>query len=185
MMAQPIVDCVRDVRAKGFGGRCIYLSPRGKQLNQQKVVELAQEEGLILLCGHYEGVDQRAIDLVVDEEISLGDFVLTGGERPAMMITDAVSRMLPGVLGSEESAPTDSFYNGLLEHPQYTRPREFEGMQVPEVLFSGDHAKIARWRREKSLEATLKHRPDLLKAAALDKKDLQYLAALQENQGEH
>ena len=111
--------------------------------------------------------------------------MLTGGELPAMMITDAVSRMLPGVLGSEESAPTDSFYNGLLEHPQYTRPREFEGMQVPEVLFSGDHAKIARWRREKSLEATWKHRPDLLRTAELDKKDLQYLAALQENKGEN
>ena len=113
-----------------------------------------------------------------DEIISVGDFVLTGGEIPAMLITDAVSRMLPGVLGSEESAPTDSFYNGILEHPQYTRPREFEGMKVPEILFSGDHAKIARWRREEALRVTWKNRPDLLESAELDKKDREFLERL-------
>ncbi len=171
MMAQPIVDCVRDVRAKGFGGRCIYLSPRGKQLNQQKVVELAQEEGLILLCGHYEGVDQRAIDLVVDEEISLGDFVLTGGELAAMVLTDAVARYVPGVLGSDESTGEESFTDGLLEYPQYTRPREYEGMEVPEVLLSGDHAKIRKWRREQSLLTTLRVRPDLFQTAEMTAKE--------------
>ena len=167
MMAQPIVDCVRDMRSQGYNGRCIYLSPRGKQLNQQKVEELAREDSLILLCGHYEGVDQRAIDLVVDEEISLGDFVLTGGELAAMALADAVARYVPGVLGSDESTGEESFTNGLLEYPQYTRPREFEGVEVPEVLLNGDHAKIRKWRREQSLLITLRKRPDLFRAAAM------------------
>ena len=171
MMAQPIVDCVRDVRASGFAGPCIYLSPRGKPLNQQKVMELAQHEGLILLCGHYEGVDQRAIDLVVDEEVSLGDFVLTGGELAAMALTDAVARYVPGVLGSDESTGEDSFTDGLLEYPQYTRPREFEGMEVPQVLLNGDHAKIRQWRREQSLLVTLRCRPDLFETAAMTDKE--------------
>lgn len=167
MMAQPIVDCVRDVRAQGFAGPCVYLSPRGKPLTQQKVVELSQKDGLILLCGHYEGVDQRAIDLVVDEEISLGDFVLTGGELAAMALADAVARYVPGVLGSDESTGEESFTDGLLEYPQYTRPRVYEGLEVPEVLLNGDHAKIRRWRREQSLLATLRARPDLFEKAAM------------------
>lgn len=167
MMAQPIVDCVRDVRAQGFDGPCVYLSPRGKPLTQRKVVELSQKDGLILLCGHYEGVDQRAIDLVVDEEISLGDFVLTGGELAAMALTDAVARYVPGVLGSDESTGEESFTDGLLEYPQYTRPRVYEGLEVPEVLLNGDHAKIRRWRREQSLLATLRARPDLFDKAAM------------------
>jgi len=171
MMAQPIVDCVRDMRAQGYKGRCIYLSPRGKQLNQQKVEELAQEESLILLCGHYEGVDQRAIDLVVDEEISLGDFVLTGGELAAMVLADAVARYVPGVLGSDESTGEESFTDGLLEYPQYTRPREFEGIEVPEVLLNGDHAKIRKWRREQSLLTTLRVRPDLFRKAEMTPKE--------------
>lgn len=167
MMAQPIVDCVRDVRAQGYAGPCVYLSPRGKPLTQQKVVELSEKEGLILLCGHYEGVDQRAIDLVVDEEISLGDFVLTGGELAAMALTDAVARYVPGVLGSDESTGEESFTDGLLEYPQYTRPRVYEGLEVPEVLLNGDHAKIRRWRREQSLLATLRTRPDLFEKAGM------------------
>jgi len=167
MMAQPIVDCVRDVRAQGFAGPCVYLSPRGKPLTQQKVVELSEKDGLILLCGHYEGVDQRAIDLVVDEEISLGDFVLTGGELAAMALTDAVARYVPGVLGSDESTGEESFTDGLLEYPQYTRPRVYEGLEVPEVLLTGDHAKIRRWRREQSLLATLRARPDLFEKAGM------------------
>ena len=171
MMAQPIVDCVRDVRAQGFDGPCIYLSPRGKPLNQQKVMELAQNDGLILLCGHYEGVDQRALDLVVDEEISLGDFVLTGGELAAMALTDAVARYVPGVLGSDESTGEESFTDGLLEYPQYTRPRTFEGMDVPEVLLNGDHAKIRKWRREQSLLTTLRCRPDLFETAEMTDKE--------------
>ena len=171
MMVQPIVDCVRDMRKQGFSGKCIYMSPRGKPLTQQKVMELAQEDGLILLCGHYEGVDQRAIDLVVDEEISLGDFVLTGGELAAMALTDAVARYVPGVLGSDESTGEESFTDGLLEYPQYTRPREYEGMEVPEVLVGGDHAKIRKWRRKQSLLTTLKMRPDLFDAAEMTAKE--------------
>lgn len=167
MMAQPIVDCVRDVRAQGFAGPCVYLSPRGKPLTQQKVVELSERDGLILLCGHYEGVDQRAIELVVDEEISLGDFVLTGGELAAMALTDAVARYVPGVLGSDESTGEESFTDGLLEYPQYTRPRVYEGLEVPQVLLNGDHAKIRRWRREQSLLATLRARPDLFEKAGM------------------
>lgn len=171
MMAQPIVDCVRDVRAQGFSGPCVYLSPRGKPLNQRKVQELSAQDGLILLCGHYEGVDQRAIDLVVDEEISLGDFVLTGGELAAMALTDAVARYVPGVLGSDESTGEESFTDGLLEYPQYTRPRVYEGLEVPEVLLNGDHAKIRAWRREQSLLATLRARPDLFEKADMTEKE--------------
>ena len=184
MMAQPIVDCVRDMRSQGYNGRCIYLSPRGKHLNQQKVEELAQEEGLILLCGHYEGVDQRAIDLVVDEEVSIGDFVLTGGELAAMVLADAVARYVPGVLGSDESTGEESFTDGLLEYPHYTRPREFEGMEVPEVLLSGDHAKIKKWRREQSLLTTLKVRPDLFDKADMTTKEREAAIAAAKQEAE-
>lgn len=159
--------------------RVLLMSPEGAVFNQAKAKELAEYDQLIFICGHYEGFDARITENLADEIISIGDFVLTGGELPAMMITDAVSRMLPEVLGSSESAPTDSFYNGLLEHPQYTKPREFEGMKVPDVLVSGDHAKIAQWRREKSLEVTLKNRPDLLEKAQLSEKDRSYLEQLQ------
>ena len=184
MMAQPIVDCVRDMRAQGYLGKCIYMSPRGKALTQQKVMELAKEDGLILLCGHYEGVDQRAIELVVDEEISLGDFVLTGGELAAMALTDAVARYVPGVLGSEESTGEESFTDGLLEYPQYTRPREYEGMEVPEVLLNGDHAKIRKWRREQSLLTTLHVRPDLFDVAEMTQKERAWAQdAVQEDKG--
>ena len=184
MMAQPIVDCVRDMRSQGYG-KCIYMSPRGKALTQQEVMELAQEDGLILLCGHYEGVDQRAIDLVVDEEISLGDFVLTGGELAAMALTDAVARYVPGVLGSDESTGEESFTDGLLEYPQYTRPREYEGMEVPEVLLNGDHAKIRKWRREQSLLTTLRVRPDLFETAEMTPKERAWaLDAMQQEGGE-
>lgn len=158
--------------------RVILLSPEGTVFNQAKAKELAAYDQLILICGHYEGFDARVSKYLADETISIGDYVLTGGELPAMVLTDAVARMLPGVLGSEESAPTDSFYNGLLEHPQYTRPREFEGMCVPEILFSGDHAKIARWRRDESLRITYNNRPDLLETAELDKKDREFLSSL-------
>ena len=161
--------------------RVILLSPEGKVFNQEIAKELATYDQLIFICGHYEGFDARISNYLADEAISIGDFVLTGGELPAMMITDAVARMIPGVLGSEESAPTDSFYNGLLEHPQYTRPRDFEGMQVPEVLFSGNHAKINRWRREEALRVTFEKRPDLLKNAELDKKDKEFLAGLMDS----
>jgi tRNA (guanine37-N1)-methyltransferase len=163
MTAQPIVDAVDALRRRGYTGKCIYLSPRGKTLTQQKVAEIAREEdNLILLCGHYEGVDQRAIDLVADEEISIGDFVLTGGELPALVLIDAVARHLPGVLGSGESAQDESFSKNTLEYPQYTRPRTFRGLEVPEVLLCGNHAQIEAWRREQALQITRERRPDLL-----------------------
>lgn len=180
MKPEPVFRAVRHVKENtDFANRRVLLmSPEGSVFNQAKARELAQYDQLIFICGHYEGFDARISENLADEIISIGDFVLTGGELPAMMITDAVARMLPGVLGSEESAPTDSFYNGLLEHPQYTRPREFEGLSVPEILLSGDHAKIAQWRREKSLEITLKNRPDLLETAELTEADKKYIELL-------
>ena len=141
--------------------KVIYMSPQGKTLDQKKVVELSKEEHLIILCGHYEGIDQRVLDKIVDEEISIGDYVLTGGELPAMVLIDSVSRYVEGVL-SEDSIKEESFSNGLLEYPQYTRPEVFEGMKVPEILLSGNHQRIDEWRKEKSLEITKKKRPDLL-----------------------
>ena len=141
--------------------KVIYMSPQGKTLNQKKVVELSKEEHLIILCGHYEGIDQRILDKIVDEEISIGDYVLTGGELPAMVLIDSVSRYVEGVL-SEDSIKEESFSNGLLEYPQYTRPEVFEGMKVPEILLSGNHQRIDEWRKEQSLELTKKKRPDLL-----------------------
>lgn len=184
MLAQPIVDAMRAAMGENFQGRRIYLSPRGRTLNQQIVEELAGEQELILLCGHYEGVDQRALDLVIDEELSVGDYVLTGGELPALIVIDAVSRLIPGVLGSEESPEDESFSTGLLEYPQYTRPRVFEGLEAPEVLLNGHHANIQKWRREQSLEITLKRRPELLERAPLDKADRRYLETLRARDGE-
>lgn len=182
MKPEPVFKAVRHVKENTdfVNRRVLLMSPEGSVFNQAKARELAQYEQLIFICGHYEGFDARISDNLADEIISIGDYVLTGGELPAMIITDAVARMLPGVLGSEESAPTDSFYNGLLEHPQYTRPREFEGMTVPDILLSGDHAKIAKWRREKSLEITLKNRPDLLQTAELTDKDRKYIELLKQ-----
>ena len=142
--------------------KVIYMSPQGTKLTQKKVEELAKQEHLIILCGHYEGIDQRVIDKIVDEEISIGDYVLTGGELPAMVLIDSVSRYTEGVI-AKESVEEESFSNGLLEYPQYTRPEVFEGEKVPEVLLSGHHANIEKWRKEKALEITAKKRPDLLK----------------------
>ncbi len=140
----------------------ILMSPQGKQLDQKMVKDLSLEEGLIIICGRYEGVDDRVRDLVVDEEISIGDYVLTGGELPAMVLVDAVARMKKGVLGDENSSIKDSFFNGLLEHPHYTRPREFAGLKVPDVLLNGNHGLIDLWRKKKSLQRTWLRRPDLL-----------------------
>ena len=141
--------------------KVIYMSPQGKTLNQKKVEELAKEGHLIILCGHYEGIDQRVLDKIVDEEISIGDYVLTGGEIPAMVLIDSVSRYVKGVL-NEESIQEESFSNGLLEYPQYTRPETFEGVKVPEILLSGHHENIEKWRKEKSIEITKKKRPEIL-----------------------
>ena len=157
-------DCVYDAykSIKNKNGKVIYMSPQGKKLNQQKVEELAKQEHLIILCGHYEGIDQRVIDKIVDEEISIGDYVLTGGEIPAMVLIDAVSRYNNGVI-NEESRKEESFTNGMLEYPQYTRPEVFEGVRVPEVLLSGHHENIEKWRREEALRVTNLKRPDLRK----------------------
>ncbi len=149
-------ESIKDKHAK-----VIYMSPQGKPLNQKKVEELSKENHLIILCGHYEGIDQRVLDKIVDEEISIGDYVLTGGEIPAMVLIDSVSRYVEGVL-KEDSIKEESFSNGLLEYPQYTRPEVFEGMKVPEVLLSGHHQNIEKWRKDKSLEITKKKRPELL-----------------------
>lgn len=161
MMAQPIADAINAVDPDHQAKR-VYLSPKGRTLNQSVVLEYAKLDRLLLLCGHYEGVDQRVLDLFIDEELSLGDFVLTGGEIPAMALTDAVLRYVDGVINADSLAQ-ESFSEGLLEYPQYTRPQEFMGLTVPEVLRGGNHGEIAKWRRQKSLEITKKLRPDLLK----------------------
>lgn len=179
MMAQPIIDAMNAVSADYPSARRIYLGPRGRKLTTALAKELAQEKELILLCGHYEGVDQRALDVCVDEEISIGDYILTGGEPAAMVLTDCVARFIPGVLGSAESPEEESFSDGLLEYPQYTRPRDLDGMEVPEVLLNGDHAKIKAWRRRESLAATLRFRPDLLASAPLSEADLKTVAEIE------
>ena len=173
MMPQPILDCMDSVCPSGEAYK-ICLSPRGRLFNSDIAQELAQKEQLILLCGHYEGIDQRVIDLM-DEELSIGDYVLTGGEPAAIVVIDCISRFIGGVLGSAQSAHEDSFSDGLLEFPQYTRPAEIRGMRVPEVLLSGNHAKISQWRREQQLVITRRNRPDLLAKANLSKKDLAFL----------
>ncbi|MEA4869604.1 MAG: tRNA (guanosine(37)-N1)-methyltransferase TrmD [Christensenella sp.] len=160
MMAQPIYDCMEAV-LEGEKARRILLTPRGKTLNQSIAKILAAEERLILLCGHYEGVDERVME-IIDDEVSIGDYVLTGGELPAMVLVDCVSRLIPGVLGSEESAADESFSENLLEYPQYTRPANFRGMEVPEILLNGHHAKIQAWRLEQAQRKTALNRPDLL-----------------------
>lgn len=161
MMPQPIYDAITSIQGYEKALK-IYMSPKGETFSQKKSQFLAKNyDHLILLCGHYEGVDERIIELLIDEEISIGDYVLTGGELPAMVLVDAVSRNIAGVLGGEESAEIESFSDGLLEYPQYTKPREFMGLSVPEVLVSGDHAKIDKWRREQSEKITKQRRPDL------------------------
>ncbi len=179
MMAQPIMDAMADARTRLPSARRIYLGPRGRKLTTEVARELAKEDSLILLCGHYEGVDQRALDACVDEEISIGDYILTGGELAAMVLTDCVARFIPGVLGSADSAEEESFSYGLLEYPQYTRPRDLDGRLVPEVLLNGDHAKIRKWRRRESLAATMRYRPDLLEKANLSPEDRKMLKELE------
>ena len=161
MMPQPIYDAITSI--DGYKDALkIYLSPKGEVFSQEKSRIFAENyDHLILLCGHYEGVDQRIIDLLIDEEISIGDYVLTGGELPAMVLVDAVSRHIDGVLHSSDSAEIESFEGGLLEYPQYTKPREFMGLEVPDVLVSGDHGKIAKWRKEQAEKLTKERRPDL------------------------
>ena len=162
MMAEPIVDCYRDI-VKSKKIKTYYMSPRGKLFNQDIAREMSKEEELVLLCGHYEGIDERAIEIIGAEELSIGDFVLTGGELPAMVVIDTVVRYVKGVLSNDESVVDESFSNNLLEYPQYTRPYEYEEHKVPDILLSGDHKKVDDWRLQKSIEITKKNRPDLYK----------------------
>ena len=187
MLARPLELAIEAARTRQMDlglarPRVVYLSPQGRPLTHERVMRLKDEAGLVLLCGRYEAVDQRLLDRCVDEEISLGDFVLSGGELPAMALMDAVVRQLPGVLNDDASAVEDSFVNGLLDAPHYTRPEEYEGERVPPVLMGGNHAEIARWRRERMLEATARKRPDLLHqaraAGLLSKADERFLVSL-------
>ena len=187
MQADPIYNCYQAVvlQLGGVKPHVIYLSPKGQVFTQKKAEGLAQKENICLLCGHYEGVDQRIIDEIVDEEISIGDYVLTGGELPALVLADSIARLCDGVLAEEVCWQEESHSDGLLEYPHYTKPYEWRGRQVPEVLISGHHANIDAWRRQQSLKKTSEARPELLEKAELTKADKAYLAKLQEqNQGE-
>ncbi len=160
----------------------IYLSPKGKTFTQKKAIELSKKDRIVLLCGHYEGVDERVLEKLVDEEISIGDYVLTGGELPALVVTDAVCRMLPGVLADDVCFTEESHFSGLLEYPQYTKPADWQGRQVPQVLLSGHHANIEKWRRQMSLKTTLDKRPELLNLASLSEEELKYIDELRQSE---
>ena len=175
MKVEPVFAAVEGVLGLTAGCPIILLTPQGRVFNQQIAMELAQQPRIAMLCGRYEGVDERIREHLVTDEISIGDYVLTGGELPALILIDALSRLLPGVLGDPDGPFDDSHATGLLEYPHYTRPPEFRGWRVPDILLSGDHAKIAKWRREQSLRRTLARRPDLLKTAPLDDKDRKVL----------
>lgn len=180
LMAEPIALCMDDlIDQLGEKPHVIYMSPQGKTLTQQRVRELAQYENLTFLCGHYEGIDERIIDEYVDEELSIGDYVLTGGELPALVVADAVSRMIDGVLSDQECFQEESHFNGLLEYPQYTRPAVWRGRKVPDVLLAGHHGNVQKWHREQSIYRTLKKRPELLEQAELTKSDKFFLKKIQ------
>ncbi|MCI1982424.1 MAG: tRNA (guanosine(37)-N1)-methyltransferase TrmD [Oscillospiraceae bacterium] len=186
LMAEPIALCMDDLtRHLGYRPHTVYLSPQGKVLTQQRVRELAELDGLVFLCGHYEGVDERVLDEYVDEEISIGDYVVTGGELPALVVADAICRMIPGVLSDDECFQLESHYSSLLEYPQFTRPAEWRGRAVPPVLLAGDHEKVRRWRREQTLKRTFFRRPDLLKSAVLSEEDTAFLEKLEDAAGSH
>lgn len=179
MQAAPVCDAYQALCDKlGKRPRVLYMTPQGKVFNQKIAEELAGEEDLVFLCGHYEGIDERALELIVTDYLSVGDYVLTGGELPAMVMIDCISRLIPGVLNNDVSAEIESFHDNLLEYPQYTRPEVYEGMQVPEVLLSGHHKNIEEWRRQQSIKRTLERRPDLLEGANLTKKELVFLEEL-------
>ena len=181
MQPEPIYDCYEALCERiGKRPRVIYLTPQGSVFHQGMAEEFAKEEDLVFLCGHYEGIDERVLEEIVTDYVSIGDYVLTGGELPAMVMIDAISRLVPGVLNNEVSAEFESFHDNLLEYPQYTRPVVYHEKRVPDVLLSGHHAKIEEWRREQSLKRTLERRPDLLENANLTKKDQKILAILKE-----
>lgn len=175
MKPEPLFEAIKSAKSKGMVSKIIITSPQGQLFTQKKALELSKEEHLIFVCGHYEGIDERVKELFQAEELSVGDFVLTGGELPSMIMVDALVRLLPGVLGDDFSSEEESFADGLLEYPHYTRPSEFEGLQVPDVLMGGNHEKIRIWRRQQSLLNTWENRPDLLKKAPLDKVDLEFV----------
>lgn len=179
MQAQPVYDCYRDICKKADTRvHLIYLTPQGKTLTQQRVKELAKYDNLALLCAHYEGMDERVVDELQPEEISVGDYVLTGGELPALIVADSVARMLPGVLSNEECFTEESHFSSLLEYPQYTRPVEWKGRRVPDILLSGHHANIEKWRRRQSIIRTKERRPDMLEKAELTAEEREFLSDL-------
>lgn len=181
IQTQPVYDCFMALcEDVGTRPHLIYMSPQGKTLTQKRVRELAELDNIAILCGHYEGIDERVIEEIVDEEISIGDYVITGGELPALILADSISRMLPGVLANEDAFTLESHFSSLLEYPQYTRPPVWHGKEVPEVLTSGHHANIAKWQRHQSIKRTYERRPDLLRKADLDKKDIEYLNSLKQ-----
>ena len=182
MQPGPVYDCYQDiVKDMNKKPRVIYMPPQGKVFNQAIAEELSREEELIFLCGHYEGIDERVLEEIVTDEVSIGDYVLTGGELPAMVMIDSISRLIPGVLNNDDSAEYESFQDGLLEYPQYTRPETFMDKKVPPVLLSGHHGNIEKWRREESLKRTLLRRPELLETAELTKDDKKILEMLRKN----
>lgn len=179
MQVEPIYDCYNSLcRKTDAKPHLIYLTPQGKTLTQKRVRELAQMDNIALLCGHYEGIDERVIEELQPEEISVGDYVLTGGELPALILADSISRMLPGVLSDDECFEEESHYSSLLEYPQYTRPYEWRGRTVPDVLLTGHHANVDKWRRQQSLKRTFERRPDMLEKADLSEEDREYLSDL-------
>lgn len=185
MQAQPVYDAWSSVAERiGCAPRTVYLTPQGAVFHQAMAKEFAGEQDLILLCGHYEGIDERVLEEIVTDYVSIGDYVLTGGELPAMVLTDAVSRMVPGVLTNDDSGCTESFEGNLLEYPQYSRPEEWHGKKVPPVLLSGNHQRVDEWRREQSIKRTLERRPDMLEGAVLSPKERGLLAAWRREKGE-
>lgn len=179
MQAPPIYDAYQDiVKELGYKPRVIYMTPQGKTYEQSDAKSFAEEKDIVILCGHYEGVDERLLEEIVTDNISIGDYVLTGGELPALVVIDSITRLVPGVLNNDDSAVTESFEDGLLEHPQYTRPSEFNGKEVPEILLSGNHAKIDEYRRQESLKRTYERRPDMLESADLSEKDRDFLDSI-------
>ena len=186
MQAQPVYDAWKSVVDRiGYKPRTVYLTPQGPTFTQSMAKDLAQEKDLILLCGHYEGIDERVLEEIVTDYVSIGDYVLTGGELPAMVMVDAISRMVPGVLTNDESSSTESFEGNLLEYPQYSRPEVWHDRKVPEILMSGHHANIEKWRREQSIIRTLERRPELLEDAVLSKKEKLFLEELLRKKAEN
>ena len=179
MQAPPIYDAYQDiVKELGYKPRVIYMTPQGKTYEQSDAKSFAEEKDIVILCGHYEGVDERVLEEIVTDNISIGDYVLTGGELPALVVIDSITRLVPGVLNNDDSAVIESFEDGLLEHPQYTRPAEFNGKEVPEILLSGNHAKIDEYRRQESLKRTYERRPDMLESADLSEKDREFIDSI-------